>query len=96
MPLYGAVNSPTLNLREKPSTESRILVELSKGALVEVIRDAGFGWLQVRVDGTGQEGYVSRIYLNLSDARPSAPATPVPDRPPTQDRQEFPGASAPK
>src|SRR5690348_16929779 len=75
MQKYGVVNSPTLNLRDKASTDSNILVQLTKGAALDILSDAGFGWLQVRVQGVGTVGYVSKVYLTLTDTQPSTAPT---------------------
>lgn len=71
LPKYGIVNSAILNLREGPTTASRILRVLERDNVLLIQRDAGFDWLHVCVDdGSGQEGYVSKIYLRFSNVRP--------------------------
>lgn len=62
--LYKATvntNESGLNLRAGPSTSDRKIAAIPKGATVEVMRDAGSGWLFVKSDvGIG---YVSSQYL---------------------------------
>src|SRR5260221_8570092 len=77
MQKYGVVNTDVLNLRAGPSTSAQILTTLKTGAVLEIVADPGFDWLQVKVDGVGTQGFVSKAYLTLTDTKPGAAATPV-------------------
>src|SRR5258708_25110938 len=85
MQKYGIVNTDGLHLRSAPSTTAQILAELSRGTLLQILKDPGFDWLQVQVDTSGTQGYVSKVYLVLTDTKPSAPpaAAPTPVSAPT-------------
>src|SRR5579859_230310 len=87
MQKYGIVNTDGLHLRSAPSTTAQILAELSRGTLLQILKDSGFDWLQVQVDTSGTQGYVAKVYLVLTDTKPSAPPnvapTPAPMPAPT-------------
>src|SRR5258708_6537740 len=83
MQKYGVVNIDVLNLRAGPSTSAQILTTLKTGAVLEIVADPGFDWLQVKVDGVGTQGYVSKAYLTLTDPNPGAAATPAASTPPS-------------
>lgn len=51
----------SLNIREKPTTDSKILFRVGKGQAVWVMEDMGNGW--ARVDDDGMQGYASLKYL---------------------------------
>lgn len=70
MALYGIVNAERLNLRERPTTASRILRQLQRDEALEVLRDAGFDWLEVQLLGSSLRGFVSKLYLRLTETRP--------------------------
>ncbi len=70
MALYGIVNAELLNLRERPTTASRILRQLQRDEALEVLRDAGFDWLEVQLLGSSLRGFVSKLYLRLTETRP--------------------------
>src|SRR5260221_6316560 len=83
MQKYGIVNTDGLHLRSAPSTTAQILAELSRGMLLQILKDSGFDWLQVQVDTSGTQGYVSKVYLVLTDTKPSTPPIAVPTPAPT-------------
>lgn len=62
-PRQGIVrlSSGTLNLREGPSLESRIIGSIPNGATLDVIGENG-DWYQVEYQG--DLGYVSKVYVN--------------------------------
>src|SRR5258708_3080133 len=104
MQKYGIVNTDGLHLRSAPSTTAQILAELSRGTLLQILKDPGFDWLQVQVDTSGTQGYVSKVYLVLTDTKPAAtpvsaptpvtvptpPPTPPPATQPTAPTQSTP------
>ena len=59
----GSVTAGTLNVREKPTTESGIIEKLSKGEQVLVLSQEN-NWANIRVDNV--EGYVSLDYITLA------------------------------
>jgi len=81
MALYGIVNADRLNLRERPTTASRILRQLERDEALEVLRDAGFDWLEVQVLGSSLRGFVSKLYVRLSERRPGSGETPSEETP---------------
>ena len=83
MQKYGIVNTDGLHLRSAPSTSAQILAELSRGTLLQILKDSGFDWLQVQVDTSGTQGYVSKVYLVLTDTKPSASPQSTPASAPT-------------
>jgi hypothetical protein len=80
MEKYGVVTSDKLNLRAKPASDAPILTQLAKNTLLDILGDAGFGWLQVQVDGATTGGYVSKLYITLTNDKttPSSTSTPTP------------------
>lgn len=59
--LYVAATS--VNVRQGPSTNDAILGRLTRNEAVSLVRDAGDGWLQVRIEGDGIEGFVAARLL---------------------------------
>jgi hypothetical protein len=55
--LYVAATS--INVRKGPSTNDQVLGRLTRNEAVSLVRDAGDGWLQVRIEGDGIEGFVA-------------------------------------
>ncbi len=64
-PRKGVVRltSGTLNLRESPSLESRIIASIPNGATINVLGDSG-EWYAVEYQGN--DGYVSKVYVDLA------------------------------
>ena len=54
--------SSTLNLREGPSTNYKVLEKLEPGTLLTVEEEFENGWVKVKLT-TGEEGYVSKSYV---------------------------------
>ncbi len=82
---YGVVNSSTLNLRDQPTTNGKILAKLTKGNVVNI-----YGYVQSSTwyycNAGGVDGYVSAQYITLtgtpstsnpSTGSPSTDSTPV-------------------
>lgn len=65
--LYVAATS--INVRQGPSTQDPVLGRLTRNEAVSLVRDAGDGWLQVRIEGDGIEGFVAARLL--TDRAPS-------------------------
>src|SRR5450432_4633915 len=82
MQKYGIVNTDKLNMRDSGSTAGKILTVLARGTVLDILGDPGFDWLQVRVDGTTTQGYVSKVYLTLTDVKPGPTPIPAPTPPP--------------
>lgn len=61
--------SSNLRVRENPSTEAKILSNVSKDEKLHVL-DASDGWIKVAIDD--EEGYVSADYVSLSEELPTA------------------------
>jgi uncharacterized protein YgiM (DUF1202 family) len=78
MQKYGIVNVEKLNLRNSASTTAQVISQLARGTVLQILKDAGFDWLQVRIDGSTTQGFVAKPYLTLADNRPgTSPADPV-------------------
>ncbi len=82
MPKYGVVTVDRLNFREAANTSARIITVLTRGTILEILRDSDSDWAQARVDGTTTAGYVSKTYLHLSDTKPDV-GNPTPSPSPT-------------
>lgn len=61
----------SLNVREKPTTDSKILFRVGKGQAVWVMEETGTGW--ARIDDDGMQGYASMAYLKRAADLPSEP-----------------------
>jgi hypothetical protein len=59
--LYVSANS--INMREGPSTGHAVIGRLTRNEAVSVVGDAGDGWLLVRIEGDGAEGFVAARLL---------------------------------
>lgn len=68
----GKVTTETLNLRSEPSTSSSILELLDANEEVEVISEEG-DWYKVEYNG--EEGYVSKDYIEVSGEIEEEPST---------------------
>lgn len=60
--LAGTVTADDVRLREKPSTSSKILKELSKGTKVKIILLYNKDWYKVELSN-GTKGYISTAYV---------------------------------
>ncbi len=74
---YGVVNSSTLNFREQPTTNGKILAKLTKGNVVNI-----YGYVQNSTwyycNANGVDGYVSAQYITLTGTPDTSdsPGTP--------------------
>jgi uncharacterized protein YgiM (DUF1202 family) len=55
------VAAPYANLREKPSTSSKILTKLSQGTKVDMVEKASGRWVHVRANN--MDGYIDQKLL---------------------------------
>lgn len=65
-PLSGRllrVATSRLNVRAAPSASAPVTGQLGRGAEVRVVTERD-GWAQIRIEGDGQEGWVSRRLLD--------------------------------
>ncbi|HMO08573.1 MAG TPA: SH3 domain-containing protein [Paracoccaceae bacterium] len=57
------VASAAINVRGGPSTNDAVVGRLTRNEAVQVVAEAGDGWVQVRIEGDGIEGYVAARLL---------------------------------
>lgn len=57
------VSASAINVREGPSTAFSVIDKLPLGEAVSVISQGATGWVHIRIEGDGIEGYVSGRYL---------------------------------
>jgi uncharacterized protein YgiM (DUF1202 family) len=57
------VSANTINVREGPGTNHGVAGRLSRGEAVTVVADAGDGWVRIRIEGDGLEGFVAARLL---------------------------------
>lgn len=58
------VSAAAINVRLGPSTNDSVIGRLTRGEAVSVVGEAAEGWLQVRIEGDGIEGYVAARLLS--------------------------------
>lgn len=73
--------SGSLNIREKPNAQSKILFRVGKGQAVWVMEETGTGW--ARIDDDGMQGYASMQYLKKTADLPAEPPEEPDDKTPT-------------
>ena len=61
-----SITSGHLNLREGASTRGKVIGSLGNGQRVNVIRDAGNGWVWIKTE-SGEAGYAAKDYLTEDD-----------------------------
>lgn len=57
------VSSARVNMRSGPGKDYGVIGKLTRGTEVEVTRDDGTGWVQLRVLDTGEEGWMADFLL---------------------------------
>jgi uncharacterized protein YgiM (DUF1202 family) len=57
------VSANAINVREGPGTGHGIAGRLTRGEAVTVVADAGDGWVRIRIEGDGLEGFVASRLL---------------------------------
>lgn len=98
----GIINSPKLNLRKKPTLDAGVVMVLTKGETVEILKKKGGigGWLTVRYKG--RPGYIrnrpkyiklllvkkKRVVLNAKTAGSKGKKHPSPIEPPPPKRRK--------
>lgn len=61
------VSANAINVREGPGTGHAVAGRLTRGEAVTVVADAGDGWLRIRIEGDGLEGFVaSRLLTDVA------------------------------
>lgn len=63
--LMATVTCDVLRVREEPTTESGIIINVANGEDVEVVSTDMEGWVQVKIDN--DTGYVAAEYVELSE-----------------------------
>lgn len=61
------VRSASINVRGGPSTNDAVIGNLKRGEAVAVVAEVADGWLLVRIEGDGVEGYVAARLLTDQD-----------------------------
>ncbi len=59
-----AVNATSANVRSGPSTGHDVVARLSRGEQVLVVASPGNGWVQIRIEGDGVNGWISERLLS--------------------------------
>lgn len=57
------VNTSSLNVRSGPSTANGVVDRIGRGEEVLVVADPGNGWVNIRIEGDGVNGWVSKKLL---------------------------------
>lgn len=79
----GVVNASAVNIRKGPSTTNDSIARLDKNTAVTIYAMVK-GWYRVRVDATGQVGYIIQNYVTVKTGAAIPPAsspTPTPVSP---------------
>lgn len=61
------VSGNAVNMRNGPGTKHGVLVKLSKGDQVAVLRDNGDGWLKIRVNDSGRVGWIADFLVTSAN-----------------------------
>lgn len=69
--MYGVVIPPTLALTEGKSSFTPVVTVLTRGAIVQVLADAGDGWASVRDLATNAQGLLQAVQVTLSQELPT-------------------------
>ncbi len=70
----GSVSADALRMRSNPSTNSTVIMTLSKGTQVELLTAEENGWFKVSYKGT--EGYMSADWINVLSTEASVAEPP--------------------
>lgn len=62
-PAVRYVAATAINVRQGPSTGQPVVGRLTRNEAVSVVEDTGDGWLRIRIEGDGIEGYVAARLL---------------------------------
>jgi uncharacterized protein YgiM (DUF1202 family) len=61
------VSSRSVNVRGGPSTDFEIVGRLTRAEAVTVVEPETDGWVQIRIEGDGVEGYIAARLLSDTD-----------------------------
>ena len=61
------VTAGSINMRDGPSTRNAVIGRLTRNEAVSIVGDAGDGWVLIRIEGDGAEGYVAGRLLTDRD-----------------------------
>lgn len=70
---YAIVTANSLNIRSEPSTQGKVVVKVTKGARLEILKEEG-EWLKVRTQD-GKIGWGSKKFMSLTAAPKEAVVT---------------------
>ena len=62
---YGTVNTMTLNVREKKSTDCKILTQIPVGETYQIKKEYK-EWVKISIDGDDLDGYVAKEYMDIT------------------------------
>ncbi|AJE45344.1 SH3 domain-containing protein [Celeribacter indicus] len=57
------VTASRVNVRSGPSTANPVLDQVVRTDIVQVVEDTGTGWVKIRIEGDGIEGYMAARFL---------------------------------
>ena len=60
---FRYVSATAVNVRQGPSTNDSVIGRLTRGEAVSVVGEVVEGWVQIRIEGDGIEGYVAARLL---------------------------------
>jgi cell wall-associated NlpC family hydrolase len=93
--IYAVITSTSLNLREKPSTDSDVIFCYDNGYTFDIVGVADGGWLKV-MDDNGQTGYVKADYVSLKNGvKPENAPVVIPDKADKEDMPVKPAKAEP-
>ncbi len=79
LPSSGTVNASVLNVRKGPGTEYAVILQLKRGAVVQITGESGT-WYKIKTNNT--TGYVHKDYITPAvSPKPDPAPAPVPDPP---------------
>ncbi len=60
---YRLVKAARVNMRSGPGTDYEVVDQLTQGTEVAILHDDGYGWVELRVLESGQEGWMADYLL---------------------------------
>lgn len=61
------VTTARVNMRDGPGQNFDVIAKLTNGQQVEILQDPGNGWVKLRVNDTGREGWMADFLLTASN-----------------------------
>jgi len=61
------VTAARVNMRDGPGPNFDVIAKLTNRQQVEILQDPGDGWVKLRVDDTGREGWMADFLLTTSN-----------------------------